>query len=440
MTKKQLIKIIFYSCRIFSNSNIFKRHLIVYNCKRYPTGSMFTNVKSIIFTFVNMKNYPLHLQQLMQNYSAIKNQKISGRYLNLDHISPELKKLSAHFTIEQIGESALGESISLIKAGSGKTRILAWSQMHGNESTTTKAVFDLLNAFVQQKDFPVVEDILENCEIWIISMLNPDGARAYTRVNANNVDLNRDAQNLQEVESRILRNQFDSFSPHFCLNLHDQRTIFTAGAWAKPATLSFLTPSMDEERSITESRKESMRVIAAIVEDLEKELPEQIGRYDDAFNLNCTGDTFQNSQVPTILFEAGHYPDDYEREVTRKYVFAALISALHGISTGKYKAIDFRKYEEIPENQKLFNDVILRNCRVKGKKADVSIQFQEKLDRDKIVFDLKIEKIQPEITNFGLKEINCEGGEITAEGENGLNEIVLVDKIFLNKKKLNLKP
>ncbi|MDT0650653.1 M14 family zinc carboxypeptidase [Autumnicola edwardsiae] len=401
---------------------------------------MFTIVKSIIFTFVSMKNYPLHLQKIMQGYTALKNQKISGRYLNLDHITPELEKLTDHFTIEKIGESALGESISVIKTGNGKIRILAWSQMHGNESTTTKAVFDLLNAFKQKKDFPVVEKILQNCEIWIISILNPDGARSYTRVNANNVDLNRDAQHLQEVESRILRKQFDRFSPHFCLNLHDQRTIFTAGDQPKPATLSFLTPSMDEERKITASRKISMQVISAIVRDLEKELPGQIGRYDDAFNLNCTGDTFQSEEVPTILFEAGHYQDDYMREVTRKYVFAALISALHAIATGNYNAVDFKKYEKIPENQKLYNDVVLRNCTVNRKKVDVSIQFKERLEHNKINFDLNIERIQPNVRTFGLREVDCKGNELALKGENGVGENVLVEEIFLNEKKLDLKP
>ncbi|MDT0685844.1 M14 family zinc carboxypeptidase [Autumnicola psychrophila] len=376
----------------------------------------------------------------MQNYTALKNQNIHGRYLTLDYIAPELKKLTVNFTIEEIGKSTLGESISVIKIGKGKLRILAWSQMHGNESTTTKAVFDLLNAFSRQSNFPVVDNIIENCEIWIIPMLNPDGARAYTRVNANNVDLNRDAQNLQEVESRILRSQFDKFSPHFCLNLHDQRTIFTAGALPKSATLSFLTPSMDEERTVTKSRKESMRVISVIAEDLGKVLPGQIGRYDDAFNLNCTGDTFQHKEVPTILFEAGHYPDDYNREETRKYVFAALISALHTIATGDYKTISFENYETIPENQKLFNDIVLRNCRVDKKKVDVSIQFKEKLDGVRIKFDLFIEGIKQEIENFGLKELDCKGGELTIDGEKSLDENVLVEEIFLNRKKLNLKP
>jgi hypothetical protein len=47
----------------------------------------------------------------------------------------------------------------------------------------------------------------------------------YTRLNANEVDLNRDSQNLTQPESKVLREIFDLFQPHYCFNLHDQRTI-----------------------------------------------------------------------------------------------------------------------------------------------------------------------------------------------------------------------
>jgi murein tripeptide amidase MpaA len=44
-------------------------------------------------------------------------------------------------------------------------------------------------------------------------MLNPDGADMYTRLNANEVDLNRDSQNLTQPESKVLREIFDLFQP-----------------------------------------------------------------------------------------------------------------------------------------------------------------------------------------------------------------------------------
>ncbi|WP_373058209.1 M14 metallopeptidase family protein [Zunongwangia sp. H14] len=404
---------------------------------------MFTIVKNLIITFVNMNYYPDYLKKIMQAYPELRYREISGRYINLDHITPALQKFSEHYSVETIGKSNCGESIFSVKFGTGSKRILAWSQMHGNESTTTKAALDLLNVFLRQENFPVLSEILKNCQVLIIPMLNPDGARRFTRVNANGIDLNRDAKNLEEVESRILREQFEGFSPHFCFNLHDQRTIFSAGTAPKPATLSFLTPSMDEQRQVFPSRKKSMKLIAAVANDLKGELLGQIGRYDDAFNLNCTGDAFQSREVPTVLFEAGHYPGDYEREITRKYVFAALLAALHQVSSSGFRKTDYHDYGKIPENQKFFNDIVLREVKLKSEDRevyDVAIQYQEKLEHGEISFVPIVEKIEPKLKKFGLREIDGKKKIVLTAGEGELSENVIVNKIILNGKEIDLKP
>ncbi|MGB8376184.1 MAG: M14 family zinc carboxypeptidase [Salegentibacter sp.] len=386
-----------------------------------------------------MKNYSENISAVLRQYGQIKATQIHGRYITQKDIAPLLEKLSEQIGIHELGKSALGKPIHIIELGKGKTKVLAWSQMHGNESTTTKAVFDLLNAFTTLKNNKTLGDILENCSIRIIPMLNPDGAQAYTRVNANEVDLNRDAHVLKEVESRLLRKAFDDFEPDFCLNLHDQRTIFSAGRVKAPATLSFLTPSSDAKRSVTKFRKKSMQVIAGIAEDLKQALPGQIGRYDDGFNINCTGDTFQSKAVPTILFEAGHYPDDYEREQTRKFVFAALVSALRSIASAEYELLDHEKYFEIPENEKLFNDIVLRNAQNGGGSVDISIQFKEELEESGVQFVPMVEKISGKIENFGHREIDCEEKKVSQLNGKKLAENVVVDKILLNGLILELK-
>ena len=44
-----------------------------------------------------------------------------------------------------IGRSIQGRNISMISVGEGETQILLWSQMHGDESTATSSVFDMIN-------------------------------------------------------------------------------------------------------------------------------------------------------------------------------------------------------------------------------------------------------------------------------------------------------
>ena len=270
-------------------------------------------------------------------------------------------------------------------------------------------------------------------------MLNPDGAIRYTRENVNGVDLNRDASELKEEESRILKRCYTDFNPHFCLNLHDQRTIFSAGNTNKPATLSFLAPSLDAERSVSGNRKDAMQLIAAINKDMQQIIPGQVGRYDDAFNLQCTGDSFQKSGVPTILFEAGHFSNDYFREKTRQFVATSIFSAIKHIAEndfGKYKVEDYFK---IPENEKNFFDVILRNAQIEGEIVDVAIQFEEKIKAGKISFDPVVKKTEKGLPFFGHQEIECEGEKVTNLGEGAINENAVVNQILLKNNKLSIK-
>jgi len=231
---------------------------------------------------------------------------------------------------------------------------------------------------------------------------------------------------------------YREFQPDFCLNLHDQRTIFSAGKTNLPAILSFLTPSSDIDRSITGARKDSMSLIAGIVKDLKDELGERIGRYDDGFNINCAGDTFQSLGTPTILFEAGHYPGDYNRDVTRKFIFKALRSCLEQIMNGQ--SPDYRQYLKIPENAKCFRDVILRNVNIDGDQKDILIQFKETLVHDRIRFVPVIEGLHNDTVLYGHREIDAAGKKISLMEEGEISENVVVNKIFLNDEIFELNP
>ena len=387
---------------------------------------------------MNMKAYAATIKEIMDRYPDFKLNQIKGRYINQSHIHPILKEFEKDVRLFKIGYSVNKEPIHLIRIGKGKTKVLAWSQMHGNESTTTRAVLDVINALIHL-DTKETRDILENISLYCIPMLNPDGARKYTRFNYNNVDLNRDAQNLTQPESRVLRKVFEDVKPQFCLNLHGQRTIFSAGSTNKSAVLSFLTPAEDIERKVTAMRSESMKVIAQIVSDLKEVLPGQIGRYDDAFNINCTGDTFQSEGVPTILFEEGHFPNDYTRETTREFVVASIISSLRSIGTETYQKLNTNDYFEIPENDKKFNDILIKNVRILDSIKDVSIQYSEKLVGNKVEFIPKIEKIEDKIDKYGHKEIDGEGKILELAGHKTPVANVIVDKIFLNKEILMVK-
>ncbi|NER16719.1 M14 family metallopeptidase [Spongiivirga citrea] len=342
------------------------------------------------------------IQHFINTYQSFKEKSLFGRYITLTNIKPLVEK----FDGEEVGKSVLDNPIFKLTVGTGKIKILMWSQMHGNESTTTKAVFDFLNYLKGYNK--LTDEILERCTIVIIPMLNPDGAEAFTRVNANEIDLNRDAQDLSQPESLVLKAVFEEFKPDFCFNLHGQRTIFSAGNKAKSSSLSFLAPAFNENRDINDPRKAAMQIISLLNKDLQDLLPDQVGRYDDGFNDNCVGDSFQQAGASTILFEAGHIDDDYDREEIRALMTYSIFKCVHLIVNTGYETESIEDYLAIPNNEKLFYDVILRQVRVeqegKEKSIDIAIQYREVLQNGNISFEPYVAAIDNLSAYFGHKE------------------------------------
>lgn len=322
-------------------------------------------------------------------------QSLYGRYITLDDIEPILKKWNTNNQLNIVGYSVEKRPIYSYRIGTGKTKIFLWSQMHGNESTTTKALFDFLNLL--QKDSELSRRLLESFTFYSLPMVNPDGAFYYTRENANKIDLNRDAQNLTQPESKVLRDCFTTFQPDYCYNLHDQRTIFGVDDTEKPATVSFLAPAYNEQREINVVRTKAIHLIVAMNDTLQKYIPNQVGRFDDSFNINCIGDTFQSLNVPTILIEAGHYPNDYEREQTRKYIFITLLTGFVKFIENVVVNNKIQDYLNIPQNKVTFYDFVYKNVKINYDSnkiiTNIAIQFKEVLLNNKINFNAFIAKI-----------------------------------------------
>ena len=70
---------------------------------------------------------------------------LSGRYIALKHIEPLLSK----YPNEVIGKSVKGKPIYKLAFGTGKTKILMWSQMHGKAPRPKHCLISLV--FYTQK-------------------------------------------------------------------------------------------------------------------------------------------------------------------------------------------------------------------------------------------------------------------------------------------------
>jgi hypothetical protein len=317
----------------------------------------------------------MNITTVLSNYIAFEEKTLSNRFFKHEHIIPLINQLPAQFTVTKLGNSVKGKSINAVKWGNGKTKVMLWSQMHGDEATGTMALFDLFN-FLKQ-DHETVKLIKENCELLFIPMVNPDGAAMFTRRNAQQIDINRDFIQTATPEGKILKQTRNDFEPHFGFNLHDQTTLWSVDETLKPATLSYLAPAFDKALSVNEVREKAMLVIADMFKELDQILPKHIGLFDDEYEPRAFGDNFQKSGTSTILIEAGGYLDDPEKQQIRKYYFASILSGLISIASKSYKNQNTANYFAIPQNNKQIFHVLINNVLLNGTRVSIGINYDE---------------------------------------------------------------
>ncbi|SDG09356.1 M14 family zinc carboxypeptidase [Epilithonimonas hungarica] len=341
------------------------------------------------------------------SFPYFKNVNFPKRYIFPEKLFSYLQSNYSDY-IKEIGRSSFGKPIYMMSLGNGKTRVAAWSQMHGNESTATLAMLDLLS--IWEKHPELKEKLFDSIQLDFIFMLNPDGSEVWTRRNAFDIDINRDYLRMSSVEMKILKSVVLEGNYDYALNLHDQRTIFTTDG-KHPATLSFLAPSENVERTVTENRKKSMAVIAAIYLQMKQILPNRIAKYTDEFYPTSSGDNFMKAGVTPILFEGGFYENDLNREKTREFYTHALYFALKAISVLKGDTYSYETYFDIPQNRETHFDLIYRNVRLNTEFEcilDIGVQYREILDDNR---DLTYQPYVVEVGDLnhkkGWTEIDC---------------------------------
>ncbi|MFV0138420.1 M14 family zinc carboxypeptidase [Empedobacter falsenii] len=325
------------------------------------------------------------IQQLDQEYSTFKQEGFDLKWLNFEDLKKYFSLKSSQK--EQIGTSFLGNEIYKLSFGTGEKRLLIWSQMHGNESSGTRAMFDVINFFEQKSE--LAQTILSQLTIDFIPMLNPDGANVNTRRNAVGIDINRDFLAKQSTEIHILLDQVEKGNYQTLFNLHDQRTIFNVGQTAKPATLSFLAPSYNVEEDVNEVREKTMGIIQSMNTALQQVIPGQVGRYTSEFYPMSTGDNFTKMGYPCVLFEAGHFANDYQRNTTRKYNALAILAGLNALAT--QDKFPFDNYLSIPQNGQKYLDILIRNVQLKNEDkfsfVDLGIYFEDEYNEENNTVD-----------------------------------------------------
>lgn len=360
------------------------------------------------------------LDILMQNYHVFEEKRINDRFFKHADLIKILDSHKENFNLKEVGLSTNKLSINLLTWGKGPIRIFLWSQMHGDEATATMAIADFLNFVSLATQFQNIIDLLsEKCTLFILPMLNPDGAEIFVRRNAMDIDINRDFHSQQSPEGRTLRSLRNEIKPHFGFNLHDQSTLWSTGSTGNPATISLLAPAYDKALSINSTREDAMKVIAVMNSSLKKIIPNHIGRFDDEYEPRAFGDNFQAAGTSTILIEAGGFYNDIEKQYIRKIFFKAMLSGLVSIADESYRKAKIKNYFSIPENKKLHFHILLRNCKLEKNgipyMLDIGLCAEEELSLDgrSVNYTYMVTELGDLSDYFGYEEFNCEHFTLT---------------------------
>src|SRR5690606_18878993 len=161
----------FFVCPFFLLAFLFS------SCQDIPTSTAFLKTKD-----------------LRNAYERYHETSLTHRRFRHADILPLLKNRKGVFRVDEIGQSVQGRGTFQLTYGKGPVKVMLWSQMHGNESTATMALFDLFNFLEGNHDgYDTLRNLLrEKLHILFIPMVNPDGAEVFQRRNALDIDINRD--------------------------------------------------------------------------------------------------------------------------------------------------------------------------------------------------------------------------------------------------------
>ncbi len=117
------------------------------------------------------------------------------------------------------GTTTKGRSIFLVHAGrktSSAWKILLYAQQHGDEISGKDALLFLLRDLAKKPDL-----LPKDVDLWVLPMMNPDGAEAGTRRNGAGADLNRDHLALEQPETQALHRVARRIQPDAAMDCHE---------------------------------------------------------------------------------------------------------------------------------------------------------------------------------------------------------------------------
>ncbi len=161
-----------------------------------------------------------------------------GQYHNHAELTADLQALAAAYPslcrLHNLGQSVQGRAIWALQITDNpdveefEPAVRLIGAHHGNETISVEVPLGIAHYLLENyAAVPSVAELVNERDIWIIPMMNPDGVQAGTRYNANGVDLNRNYGYMRDdnsvsgaysqPETRAIRD--NSFTRQFCISL-----------------------------------------------------------------------------------------------------------------------------------------------------------------------------------------------------------------------------
>jgi uncharacterized membrane protein len=277
-------------------------------------------------------------------------------------LTPSLR--SPDLRVDTIGRSALGRPLRSVTFGRGPTTVLLWSRMHGDESTASMSLADMLRFFAEGGNDPLRQRIARSLTVVMVPMLNPDGAERWQRENGMGIDINRDGRRTSTPEGQALKGLRDRLRPAWGFNLHDQGARVRAGPEGQQVAIALLAPAIDTLATFDPVRSRARLLASVMASRLATEIPGRIAKYEDDFNPRAFGDLMQVWGTSTVLIESGALRGDPEKQRLRALNVIAILTALDAIATGSVANADPAVYNALPYNTSGAYDILVRGATI----------------------------------------------------------------------------
>lgn len=289
----------------------------------------------------------------------------------------ELKKQDAKqsaMELEVIGQSVKGRDLYLAKYVSDPSNptIMFLTQQHGNEQLTTEGTLEVIKHLGSGR----MKGVLENVNILVVPMLNPDGAmgdvdfplddyiasgdRHLTRYNANNADINRDhvAKTQPEIQA-LHENVLSAYNIDYMIDLHHQGTRSAVdGKLVSGSILYPTTPDVSEE-----VREGSKRLGAVVYQNVDSTGWGHLGKYvGGTANTIARNGIAAEYGISTLLFEMRGMSDhsnpgavlgQKSNGYLRQQTILTLESTIKAVADGSVETMDTSFWDSLPEQQSL---------------------------------------------------------------------------------------